>query len=544
MVKKNPFLGFVTILSAAGLTLALFSGVGRENLFKPHPWLMGFVFMLGLIAATFGARLAITYLRRAALRLVASMQQRLYVAGLLVILGLGLYLRLLVIWGLPIAPSSDFETYYQLGKHLSQGTLLLEGGGYRDYVAKFPHTIGFPMLVLYPVFSIFGASVSAALYANLTFCLGNILLSAFIGRRLGGRAMGLIAGALMAVWPSHVLYAGLVASEPSFTFCVLLAFYVAFVLFSNGEGSIFRRYPKGAVLLYLVPGALLAMGGAIRPMAVIALIALMLVLAFSREKEPGNGSLSALKARSLLCALVMLASYAMGSTLIKGVAQAQVGLPLVSGKDAFGYNVMVGVNTDSCGYWNEQDAVFFDEAYNKTGSAGMAHRAAMEVALGRIKDNPLGMLKLVYDKYVAMWQQDGFGVDWVKLFSQQQGILTDDWSARLMSLRNMGEFLYLWVLVLVLQLLPSVLRSPRREYITLLLMFLGTAALHMALETQVRYHYAVLPFFLLLASAAVCKDFDIHDFKEQRLPAHPFAMLRLFKKKRLYNVGISKKPES
>ncbi len=38
---------------------------------------------------------------------------------------------------------------------------------------------------------------------------------------------------------------------------------------------------------------------------------------------------------------------------------------------------------------------------------------------------------------------------------------------------------------------------------TLILLFIGTAALHMFLESQNRYHYFVLPLFAVLASIGI-----------------------------------------
>ena len=77
-----------------------------------------------------------------------------------VLVGVGVYLRLWVIWNIPVEPDSDFETYYRMANHLLNDTLMsAEGAVDRRYIALYPHTIGFPMLILWPTFAIFGASV-------------------------------------------------------------------------------------------------------------------------------------------------------------------------------------------------------------------------------------------------------------------------------------------------------------------------------------------------------------------------------------------------
>lgn len=104
-----------------------------------------------------------------------------------VLVGVGVYLRLWVIWNIPVEPDSDFETYYRMANHLLNDTLMsAEGAVDRRYIALYPHTIGFPMLILWPTFAIFGASVRNALYANLVCSVISILLAGHIARRIAG----------------------------------------------------------------------------------------------------------------------------------------------------------------------------------------------------------------------------------------------------------------------------------------------------------------------------------------------------------------------
>jgi hypothetical protein len=325
-----------------------------------------------------------------------------------------------------------------------------------------------------------------------------------------------MAEALMAVWPSHVLYSALAASEPSYTFLFLLCVLIACKLFQRGELGFSRRHPLGAVLLYVLLGVMLGLADAIRPMAKILLIALLLLTVFQTDKEeaPMSGISRQVIQRGWLCGLIVLAGYVLSGTLMTYAVQAQVQKPLVSGLNASGYNLMVGVNTQSNGTWNAADASFFSQANEEKGAAA-AHQAAMEVGLSRIKEDPLGILDLAVMKFADLWQGDDFGVDWLRLFGGQQGTLTEGWASGLEAIRLIGRFLYLAVLLFSFLHLVRISLDPQREYLLMLLFFLGTAALHMALETQVRYHYSVIPLFILLAVPALMNPWPFPATKER-----------------------------
>lgn len=163
-----------------------------------------------------------------------------------VLLGVGVYLRLWVIWNIPVEPDSDFETYYRMANHLLNDTLMsAEGAVDRRYIALYPHTIGFPMLILWPTFAIFGASVRNALYANLVCSVISILLAGHIARRIAGRTGALVAVALMSLWPSHILFSNMVATEPSFTMLILLAADMMTSILDRRKGSLYDVAPLG-----------------------------------------------------------------------------------------------------------------------------------------------------------------------------------------------------------------------------------------------------------------------------------------------------------
>lgn len=466
------------VLSMAGLALLLFFGVRLWNrLGQKTPERLKTVLSLGICAVAF--------------------------AG-------GLLLRLWVIHSIPVEPESDFETYYRIANHLLNDTLLTpEGAADKRYIALYPHTIGYPMLVLLPVFRLFGASVNAALYANLVCSMLAVVLAGHIGYRLHGRLGMVCVTVLMSLWPSHIFYSNMVATEPAFTLLLLLAADIMQSVLDRRENSLYIRAPGRMLALLCLLGIILAVAGAIRPMALILLAAFAAVqLGMGKEgRELADGSgLQNAVSRGVMCLVLVLVFYfGTGMIITRTISDTIMEEP-VSGVSASGYNLMVGVNAKSLGLWNQEDADFFAAAYEETESASAAHKACLDKALERIAAEPENTLDLLIYKFRDLWQTDDFGIDWNLLWTGQQGTLTDEMSAMFEAWRPVGRTAYMMLLLLGLIAVLEAWRRTRAPHPMLMvcvLFFLGTALAHMLLETQVRYHYNMIPFLILLGSFAL-----------------------------------------
>lgn len=180
-----------------------------------------------------------------------------------------------------------------------------------------------------------------------------------------------------------------------------------------------------------------------------------------------------------------------------------IGQQPASGIAASGYNLMVGVNAQAQGHWNEVDAQFFSDSYDTLEDASAAHRACMQVAFQRIADEPENVMNLLVYKFRDLWQTDDFGIDWNLYFTQQQGTLTPELSRTMEAVRPVGRVMYMAALVFSLLYGLNLWRSKTAGHpmaMVCIIFFLGTALSHMLLETQVRYHYNMLPFLMLLAT--------------------------------------------
>jgi hypothetical protein len=509
-LAKKSLLDFIFLgLFIMCIALAMSAALEYMTVATERPYLLQGSILLIAVAATVGLVFLMRALGAVARKLRRGHKTLIECGCLVIIFAAGLIARLLVIWAIDLQPESDFETYYMLGSLLSRGELLeREGELYREYVAKFPHTIGFPMFVLQPAFNTFGESVRTALYANLAISMGTVLLANRAGRAMGGRLCGLLVAGLAALWPSHVLYSSMVASEPAFTFLIVLAMLLAATILKRGSTTIRERHPILVVVLVPILGIVLGLSNAIRPMALILLASMCFVFLIQPDERLSMGFSAArhILSRGWLCMGLILLCYFITSNIITQNVSEKVQLEPAGGLVASGYNMMVGANVEHRGVWNQDDADFFNGVYDETGSAEEAHLASMSAALERISANPENTLNLYIFKFRDLWQSDDFGIDWNLLWLGQEGELTPELQESLESVRPLGREMYF---IMLLYALVAAINQWRRagkidaSFYIVMLFYLGTALLHMILETQVRYHYNMLPFLMLIAAQTI-----------------------------------------
>jgi 4-amino-4-deoxy-L-arabinose transferase-like glycosyltransferase len=119
-------------------------------------------------------------------------------------------------------PVSDYLFYYRGAVNIATG----HGFSMLDHpTAFFP--VGYPAF-LAAVFSIAGTDVGVMRFANIALWMVAAGLAFLLGVRVGGRAVGIVAGLIVACYPEYVIYSGLGASENLMVpllllFCVVMA---------------------------------------------------------------------------------------------------------------------------------------------------------------------------------------------------------------------------------------------------------------------------------------------------------------------------------
>src|SRR3990172_6752700 len=136
-------------------------------------------------------------------------------------------IRLVLIAWVPTAPASDFWSYFQRASSLADSRTYEAIKGRPD--ATFPPAYA---LILAPAFSQTSDRLSAAKAINAVLAGLSVILMALLGRRLAGENAGLVAGAVLTVYPRAAMTPLLIASENLFL-PLLLAYLI--LLLRNGD---------------------------------------------------------------------------------------------------------------------------------------------------------------------------------------------------------------------------------------------------------------------------------------------------------------------
>ncbi len=420
------------------------------------------------------------------------------------ILLIGAYLRILMIKSFPLEVESDYKTYYTIAQLLEKGTLSIDAPILCEYISKFSNIIGYPY-VLSKIFNIFGTSVLNGLYFGVFL---STLCEFFIyktSRYMSGRIGGIIALAISTFWPSQIIFSNFLATEPLFT-CMLFGCFLlfTFIVKKFDEKS---KHPGIGFVLYIILGVSLALTSRIRPMSQILLIAIVIGLLSSKIKlkKTGNDVSVALRALSKgwICVIVIISSYLLCSSILNGSIERTIGREMASSSSSYGYNLLVGLNIESQGGWNQEDADLLADSFDATGSATEAQLICKEAAIKRLKNNIIGSANLFFEKFTLLWKSDDNSLASNIISLNNQGALTESNEKWLYSKMEFCNIYYLtvvfWAGIAGIYLW---FKNINLEQVMVLL-FIGTAGLHMVLESQPRYHYYILQTFSILAAVAI-----------------------------------------
>ncbi len=513
-LEKKWFYYFCIALSVAGIAYILICGVSNPGGSQNYPYvrkgLMILVFFLVWIGVHFFALLCARLDLASRLLKRRNLSLWLEVVYVILILGAAFALRYAVIVQFPMEPASDYKTYYEIAEMLKNGTLQEKGEGYCNYIAMFPHIIGY-CYILKNVFVLFGTSVWNGQMANVLFSVGTVFVIYRIGRKLGGKLAGVIALTAAAFWPSQIFYGTMLAAEFSFTFFLYLSLLLFLHLAMDYDAA--TRHAVWGVLLHILLGFLIAVTSAIRPMALILLIAIILCLSPQNMKLPNipKNSISIwvrFMAKGWLRSVLILVSYWILSSVITTNIELTINKSLPSLSESFGYNLLVGLNEESRGGWNEEDSKFLYANLDITKSPMQAQIACRDRAMKRLTSDPRALFDLFVNKYELLWENDDYGVTWNLAFLKEQNQLTPKRAGILTAAQETNHMVYMITILFTLMTLVYLLQRKASYLYVPILLYLGTAAMHLFVESQNRYHYHVLPVFMIAASVGIGYIFE------------------------------------
>ena len=513
-LEKNWFYHFCIALSIAGMGYILIAGVSDAQGNQEYPYAMkGMLILIFFLTwagvnflALLSARLSIT----AKLQKYHNYLLAMEVIYVILILVLAFAARRFVIRNLPMEPASDYKTYYEIAKMLKEGVLQEKGEGYCNYIGMFPHILGY-CYILKTIFVVFGTSILNGQIANVLFSVGTVFLIYRIARKLGGRMAGLAALTASAFWPSQILYVNMLAAEYSFTFFLYLCVLLFLHLVMDYDGA--TKHGIRGVLLHIVLGCLIAVTAAIRPMAVILLIAILIFLIPLKSKLPEIplNSISVwvrFLARGFMRAALIVLAYMAVSSVLNTDIELTINKSTPSFSQSFGYNLLVGLNQESGGGWNEEDSRYLYENLERTGSPIEAQIACRNLAFKRLSAGPGGFINLFIKKYELLWENDNYGADWNLAFLKEQNELTPDRAVFLNQAKSASQVVYMVAVLFSFLTLIYLLQRKASSLYVLVLVYLGTAAMHLMVESQNRYHFHILPVFIIIASVGIKYIFE------------------------------------
>ena len=504
-IRRNWFNIFAMVIYEMVILYALICTVGKLGNGQEYPYLLKGRWMLFIIIATvivflFGILWARLGMREKVARhtKAAGFVEAISVVA---VMASGAAIRIWYINTMPMQPlSDDYKTYFEIAQMLKAGTLLELGTGYCDYVAIFPHVLGYPRLLAF-LFRFSGDSVMAALYLNVFFAMGTILISWIITRKLAGRMGAFFTLVALNFWPSMILYNNFVAGEYYFTFLFVICVLI-FTVQLQGKGYT-RSHPWMVVIELAFLGFLMALDATIRPMIMIYAVSVIICMLHARNTLPAAdkndiplGSRATAKGWQR-CVIVLLVYLAASNFFAAGTAYT-VNREISGGTSSFGYNLLVGLNTESYGGWNKEDSAFLYKSLAATGSAQEAQLICRNFAIQRLKADPNVLLNLFVHKFEFLWGNDDYGTFSNIFYINQQKNLTAQRKDFLYSMTDVSDLYYATMLLMAGIAGVVIYRRKVDASYSMILMILGTVALHLLVENQNRYHYHVLPLFAIM----------------------------------------------
>lgn len=391
------------------------------------------------------------------------------------ILALAAFLRFLWAALVPIDPISDCKAYDIFARNLAAGHAF--GFEIDKPSAFWPPGASFLYSLAYRLAPPDAGGYALAAALNLLFGLGIVAASMALTRAWFGRRASLVAGLLLALWPFHIQFTSILASELSFTFFCLLGLLA---------------WPSGSRpwLRIALAGLAFAAATYIRPTALLLPVLLALVAALR-----GQGLLApALRAAAVLAVVgLCLAPWSVRNTRIFGQ------FVLVSANG--GSNLWMGNNPQTTGYYQELPKL--DRELNE---------AQVDAELGRrakahIREQPVAFVARTIKKAVLLHRSETIGVGWNEPgLARAAPSLFADGSRGIFLLKAASTAFWWCVLALALLGLAWLARA-RGLWPTLThpatAFWAYFTAVHAVIVIQDRYHFPATPMIAALASVPI-----------------------------------------
>lgn len=389
--------------------------------------------------------------------------------------------------------AADYRTFFQVAKDLSLGA----HPGMKDYVAMFPHILGYASF-LSLFLKLFGQSLSVAVVLNVALSTMTGILLFCLVLRMTDPGSASVAYLFWIFCPSKLFYNTMSLSEPYYTCLSLLLFLIVqrtAERMEAGKQDNAGTKTRGSMPAVLVPaaavsGIILTLIQAARPIALIPIIALVLWICFLMD---GKSLRKQWKGWAVFV-LVLLLSYGAGGRIWRTYATEQLEQrpPAVPG-----YNIYVGFNLETNGSYSDTDMDLLQSRYFGVceRNAEAAQQKMLEDAKLRIDDAKPVLMRLMLAKLKTLLGHDEGGVFYaMESLSNRQYkvccVLSNIWY-------------YLIILFSVHGIMDLWKGKESGSVLAYILFAIGLILAQLLVEVAARYHYVLIPVLLVTAGFAI-----------------------------------------
>jgi hypothetical protein len=430
--------------------------------------------------------------------LIRLLGHRYFVAGCL---ALGVSLRLT--WLLLFAPQpvSDFRWYYERAIDLAAGRgyavtadtywpdymippVLISPEDGRVPTAFWP--VGYPAF-LAGLFVVTGPSLWAAKLANVLLYSGVLMLTYVIALKL--QASRIVAGAamlLLAIYPDHIAYSSLLATEILFLFLLLLG--VALLLLKNNAWTVFSA------------GIVFGLAGLVKPQVIVVPALCLIALAMGRPH----------RRLSVRDGVVLYA--ALSLTLVPWlIRNGQVFDQFVFISNNVGYNLYVGNNPQATGGYSLSQEMI-DRFADVPGEADR-NRLALQLAAEFIGQHPVDAVALWPAKLWHLFGKDIRGIFW-----NEQGLTENSSINKLLHpLKIVAQLYYIAILILFTAALFVMWHktSRRQTPVVGLVICLYFTVIHLFTFGESRFHFAMMPWVMIVIATLILPQPQLNSVGDQ-----------------------------
>lgn len=390
--------------------------------------------------------------------------------------------RIIMIQYIKVPLTSDFKMYYEMA------TLYADTSFYNatDYIVVVAPNLLLFIVTLGEMFKSFGTSVEIALYVNLFFLAITVITLFALALRFMRPHLALYACLLYTISPSNLLFSLGVNTEPMGIALSMLALYLWLV-------ALDMESAKRRLGIALCAGALTSLANAIRPNAIIAIIAALLYVFLypmfaGRQRRIASMSV-------VIAALMAFFVVNAGIDVLKDeVFQKKTGIN-------YGWTLYEGLDDVNFGGWSAENAQVLMDTI-ETYPTDQAQEVLLRLAMERTQAWSLAdWLKVVGRKGVNIWIHNDYA--WHIVFQAPES--TTPWNVVPYQLPALTIVNYTyWALLAVFSLscVQYAIRCWRRpldgKILILYLPILGMIILHSFATSIPRYHYQIIPNFLLV----------------------------------------------